>query len=178
MDAQAQAPRIETERLVLRPPCAADAVYLAELANDPEVARMTTGVPYPYRLADAEGFLAASARADVEAERPLLIEHRQFGPIGMAGFHRDPGSALTELGYWLGRTFRGRGLATEAVGAALSWAGQGWGKRAVLSSHFADNPASARVLDKAGFLYTGEVRRRFSVGRGRHVDSRMMVWLA
>jgi RimJ/RimL family protein N-acetyltransferase len=178
MDSQALEPRIETDRLVLRPPCAADAVYLAELANDPDVARMTTGVPYPYRLADAEGFLAASAQADRKTERPLLIEHRQFGPVGMTGFHRDPGAAFTELGYWLGRTFRGRGLATEAVGAALSWAAAGWGKRAVLSSHFADNPASARVLEKAGFLYTGEVRRRFSVGRGRTVDTRMMVWLA
>ena len=40
-------PRIETERLVLRPPSLSDAVYIAELANDPEVARMTTGRPLP-----------------------------------------------------------------------------------------------------------------------------------
>jgi RimJ/RimL family protein N-acetyltransferase len=171
-----QGPGIDTERLVLRPPRMGDAVYLAELANDPDVARMTTGVPYPYRLADAETFIGRSS-LDPQAGRPLLIEHRQFGPIGMTGFHRTQDAAFVEIGYWLGRTFRGRGLATEAVRGALHWAEAGWGKRAVLSSHFADNPASARVLEKAGFLYTGDVQSRFSLGRGRTVQSRMMIWL-
>ncbi len=174
----AAGPRIETARLVLRPPHPSDAVYVAELANDPDVARMTTRVPYPYWLADAEAFLAHVAEADPQADRPLLILHRDFGPIGMTGFHREPGASLMEVGYWLGRTFRGRGLATEAVTAALDWARRGWGKRGVLSSHFADNAASARVLEKAGFLYTGEVAQRFSRGRGCEVATRMMVWLA
>ena len=170
--------RIETARLVLRPPTVRDAVCVADLANDPDVARMTTSVPHPYSLRDAQSFLARMAQADPEQDRPLLIEHREFGPVGMTGFHRAPGAALMEVGYWLGRTFRGRGLATEAVTGALGWAGQGWGKRAVLSNHFADNPASARVLEKAGFLYTGVTEPRFSLGRGRPVDSRMMIWLA
>jgi RimJ/RimL family protein N-acetyltransferase len=178
MCAVALQPNIETERLRLRPLRMADAVYIAELANDPEVARMTTGVPYPYRLADAQGFIASRGQADPEQDLPLLIEHRQFGPIGMTGFHRTPGVRLVELGYWLGHTFRGRGFATEAAIAAVRWAHEEWGKRAVLSSHFPDNPASARVLAKAGFLYTGEVVARFSRGRGRTVDSRMMVRLA
>ncbi len=170
-------PRIETARLVLRPPTPSDAVYVAEMANDAEVARMTTRVRHPYRLADAEAFLGSLQSADPHAERPFLIEHREFGPIGMTGFHRteDPHA---ELGYWLGRTFRGRGFATEAVRAALAWAREGWGRRAVLSSHFVDNPASGRVLEKAGFLYTGETRERFSLGRGQAVATRMMVWLA
>ena len=177
MCAELERTRIETERLVLRPPAMHDAVYVAEMANDAEVARMTTRVRHPYRLADAEVFLAAMQSADPCTDRPFLIEHRHFGPIGMAGFHRAE-DRFAELGYWLGRTFRGRGFATEAVHAALDWARGEWGRRAVLSSHFADNPASARVLEKAGFLYTGEVRQRFSLGRGQAVATRMMVWLA
>ena len=167
----------ETTRLVLRPPTPSDAVYIAELANDVDVARMTTRVRHPYRLADAQAYLDAMAGADPRHDRPLLIEHRTFGPIGMTGFHRAE-DAYVEIGYWLGRTFRGRGFATEAVQAALDWAARGWGRRAVLSGHFADNSASARVLEKAGFLYTGEVRERFSLGRGQAVATRMMVWLA
>jgi RimJ/RimL family protein N-acetyltransferase len=169
-------PRIETDRLILRSPELHDAVYIAELANDAEVARMTTGVRHPYRLADAEAFLAAVQEGDPDRDQVLLIEHRQFGPIGMAGFQRH--GLFPELGYWLGRTFRGRGFATEAACAALVWAHEAWGKRAVLSSHFADNPASARVLEKAGFLYTGDVEQRFSLGRGQAATTRMMVWLA
>jgi RimJ/RimL family protein N-acetyltransferase len=171
-----QAPTIETDRLVLRRPRPEDAVYIADQANDAEIARMTAGIRHPYRLADAEAFLAVAQHADPEVLQPFLIEHRQFGPIGMMGFQRN--GLFPELGYWLGRTFRGRGFATEAVQAALVWAHEGWGKKAVLSSYFADNPASARVLDKVGFLYTGDVERRFSFGRGQEAEARMMVRLA
>jgi RimJ/RimL family protein N-acetyltransferase len=171
-----QAPTIQTDRLILRRPQLEDAVYIADQANDAEIARMTAGIRHPYRLADAEAFLAVVQDIDPEDLMPLLIEHREFGPIGMTGFKRH--GLYPELGYWLGRTFRGRGFATEAVQAALVWAHVGWGKKAVLSSHFADNPASARVLDKTGFLYTGDIERRFSLGRGQEADARMMVRLA
>ena len=83
-----------------------------------------------------------------------------------------------EMGYWIGRPFWGRGLATEASRAALGWARRSWGKRAILAGHFVDNPASGRVLENAGFLYTGETRRQFSLARGEAVDTRMMLWLA
>jgi membrane protein DedA with SNARE-associated domain len=83
-----------------------------------------------------------------------------------------------QTGYWIGRPFWGRGFATEALEGALVWAGKRWKRRALLAGHFADNPASGRVLEKAGFLYTGETRKRFSRARGTPVDTRMMVWLA
>ena len=178
MCAASREARIETPRLVLRSPVLRDAVYIAELANDADVARMTTRVPFPYRLSDAEAFVCRMSQADPGQDLPLVIEHREFGPIGMTGFHRGPGQRMMEVGYWLGRTFRGRGFATEAVRAALAWADAGLGKRAVLSSHFVDNAPSARVLDKAGFLYTGQVQARFSLGRGQEGQTRMMVWLA
>ena len=61
----------------------------------------------------------------------------------------------------------------------MRWAARERGRRVVMGAHFADNPASGAVLIKAGFLYTGEVERRSSLGRGGEaVDSRMMVWLA
>ncbi len=170
-------PRIETERLTLRPPLLPDAVYIAELANDAEVARMTTGVRHPYRLADAKLYLDALVRNGPTRARAFLIEHREVGPIGMAGLYRGKG-VCAELGFWLGGTFRRRGLATEAVCGLLSWAARDWSCRALLAGHFADNPVSGRVLEKAGFLYTGEVRDRFSLGRGQAVATRMMVWLA
>ena len=182
MYAETLEPRIATERLLLRPPTPGDAVYIAELANDVDVARMTTAIRHPYRLSDAECFLAAMAAADPREDQPLLIEHPEVGPIGMTGFHRHAEGVAMELGYWLGRTFRGRGFATEAVRAAVGWAEHGLGRRVLISSHFADNPASARVLEKAGFLYTGEVGRRFSLGpraRGQHAHDGVagLAWL-
>jgi RimJ/RimL family protein N-acetyltransferase len=47
-----------------------------------------------------------------------------------------------------------------------------------MAGHFSDNPASGRVLEKAGFLYTGEVRKGFSRARGAEAATRRMVWLA
>ena len=174
-----QAPelRIRTPRLTLRTPVMADAVYIAELANDAEVARMTTGVKHPYRLADAEHYLLRLQAMGSDKACALLIEDPRFGPAGMVGVYRkdDP---CPELGFWVGRLFRGRGLATEALQGLLGWVTGGWGCRGVIAGHFVDNPASGRVLEKADFLYTGEVRPRFSLGRGQEVATRMMVWLA
>jgi len=170
-------PRVETERLVLRPPGMHDAWRIADLVNDIDIARMTTRIPHPYSLADAEGFLARHVSGEAAGERLFAIEHRDFGVIGMIGFHRQD-AAYPEVGYWLGRTFWGRGFASEALKAALAWAKGSWGKRAIASGHFADNPASGRVLVKAGFLYTGGVAWRESVARGEPAPTRMMVWLA
>ena len=61
--------------------------------------------------------------------------------------------------------------AARAAQAALVWASKSWGRRCVVSSHFADNPASGAVLIKSGFLYTGEVDHAFSVARGEVVDA-------
>jgi RimJ/RimL family protein N-acetyltransferase len=170
-------PWIATDRLTLRPLIPDDAWRIADLANDYEVARMLVPLPHPYSLRDAEQFIERMRSADPRADHAFGMEHRSFGLVGVLGFQRADGP-ITEMGYWLGRTFWGCGLATEAARAALAWAFGDWGKRAIMASHFADNPASGRVLAKAGFLYTGEVRELRSLARGTHAPARMMVCMA
>jgi RimJ/RimL family protein N-acetyltransferase len=186
-----QTPRIETRRLVLRAPTADDAARITLLAGDVDVARMTTSMPHPFLRHHAESFLARARALDPAREIVFAIELEDEGLIGVVGFHptnvlgprvgvptRGPGHVGPEVGYWLGRPFWGRGLATEAVLGALSWAKGAWRRRLVVSGHFADNPASGRVLEKAGFLYTGEIQPRHCNARGEIIDTRMMVWLA
>ncbi len=174
---QAGAGRIETKRLVLRSPVMDDAARIADLIGDFPVVRMLSNVPYPYDHADAVRFLSEVAGEDPAHTRSFAIEHRTFGLIGGIGFHHgeDP---WPELGYWLGRTFWGCGFATEAARWAMRWADRGWGRKVVGSGHFADNPASGGVLTKAGFLYTGERRRRPALARGLEIETRMMIRLA
>ncbi len=170
--------RIETERLVLRPMQAGDVVRLAEALDNIEIARMTSRIPHPYSLSAAEAFFAGQREAmDERLDHTLQIETQAGEMIGAVGAHRRDGP-FPEIGYWIAREHWGRGYATEAAAAVRDWTRRVFGCRAIMAGHFADNPASGRVLIKCGFLYTGEVRQRFSVPRGEDAATRMMVWLA
>jgi len=171
-------PVITTQRLRLRKPRRSDAAQLATYANDFDVARMTTAMPYPYGVEHAEGFLEKASEADPANEAVFVIDHPEHGAIGVLGFHAKDGGER-EMGYWIGRPHWGEGFATEAAQGALVWAHRTWGRRYMRAGHFADNPASGQVLCKAGFLYTGDVELRSSVARGgQPTPTRMMVWLA
>ena len=167
--------RLETDRLVLRAPAHSDAPRIAALAYDFDVARMTTAIPHPFDLSDAADFLV---RMKDEPGQPLFaVEAPGEGLIGLVGLHPNERNDL-EIGYWLGRAYWGAGYMTEAVRAAVAWAAGTCGRRTLFSGHFADNEASGRVLCKADFLYTGEIRTRFSMARDARAPTRMMVWLA
>lgn len=170
-------PVIETRRLMLRAPGMQDCSRIAALANDADVARMTLRMPHPFGVGDAEDFVLAVASQDPARASTFVIEHEDHGVVGVLGVFQDEDPA-PETGYWIGRPYWGRGLATEALEGALVWASRRWKRRALVAGHFTDNPASGRVLEKAGFLYTGEVRDGFSRARGEAVRTRRMVWLA
>lgn len=172
-----ETPFIETRRLALRSPHAEDAARLAKLGDDFAIARMTCRMPHPYSLKDAEGFIQRSWDRDPKHDASFVIDLEDEGVVGCLGFFANADGA-TEVGYWVGRDWWGRGIATEALTGALNWASRQWRKRLVTAGHFADNPVSGAVLTRAGFLYTGVTKRQPSLARGEPVDTRMMVWLA
>ena len=77
------------------------------------------------------------------------------------------------MGYWISRPHWGRGLATEACRALIEIA-RALGLPSLEGSHFVDNPASARVLEKLGFEPVGIVAPRMSCARGMEVPARLM----
>lgn len=170
-------PVIDTRRLSLRGPEPRDLSRLASLANDPDIARMTLRMPHPYGSGDAEAFLLNVASQDPRKAATFVIADDGDRPVGVIGLFEDADPA-PEIGYWVGRPYWGRGYATEALEGALAWARRKWRRRALVAGHFDDNPASGRVLEKAGFLYTGERRTAFSRARNALTTSRRMVWLA
>jgi RimJ/RimL family protein N-acetyltransferase len=147
------------------------------LINDFDIARMTARIPHPYGEAEAAAFRQILEQRDGARDSLLQIETHDGELIGAVGTDRREGP-FPEIGYWIARRHWGRGYATEAATAVRDWARRAFGCRAVIAGHFADNAASGRVLIKCGFLYTGEVRQRFSMARGCEVETRMMVWLA
>ena len=121
-------------------------------------------VPWPYRMRDAEAFLARPR--DPVLPSLLIFERTEGAPqlVGSCGLGRRPSGAV-EMGYWIARPFWGRGFATEACAAlSISPGRSAW--RSLEGSHFLDNPASARVLEKLGFEPVGIVAPRMSCARG------------
>jgi RimJ/RimL family protein N-acetyltransferase len=77
------------------------------------------------------------------------------------------------MGYWIARPYWGRGFATESCAALIEMA-RTLGLPRLQGSHFVDNPASARVLEKLGFEPVGIIAPRLSCARGAEVPARLM----
>ena len=161
-----------TPRLLLRPGFPEDAPALAAAIADQAIVRNLATVPWPYRMRDAEAFLASPR--DPILPSLLIFERTDGAPqlIGSCGLSRRPSGAV-EMGYWIARPFWGRGCATEACSALIAMA-RTLGLPGLEGSHFVDNPASARVLEKLGFEPIGIIAPRMSCARGAEIPARLM----
>lgn len=161
-----------TPRLLLRPGFPEDAPALAAAIADEAIARNLAAVPWPYSRRDAEAFLASPR--DPVLPSLLIFERGTGAPqlAGACGLGRRP-SGSVEMGYWIARAFWGRGYATEACTALVEIA-RTLGLPSLEGSHFMDNPASARVLEKLGFEPLGIVAPRMSCARGEDVPAILM----
>jgi RimJ/RimL family protein N-acetyltransferase len=143
---------LSTERLLLRPPVAADAEALIAIVGDWEVARRLGRVPHPYRYADYRHFLEQVVLMEPTWAIVRRATNELAGAIGLSPRH-DGGSA--ELGYYLGRAHWGQGLATEAGQAIVAFGIEDLDYPRLTSGYHLDNPASGRVLAKLGFKAVG-----------------------
>lgn len=136
-----------------------DIVSLVEHANNPNVSRnLEDRFPYPYTTEDAERWLALVAAQDPLTSFAIAAADDVVGGIG---FHlrQDVYRATAELGYWLGEPYWGQGIATRAVRAVTIWAFESFPLERMQARVFESNPASCRVLEKAGFTFEGQLRR-------------------
>jgi RimJ/RimL family protein N-acetyltransferase len=141
---------LKTERLFLRAPCREDTAAIARLANDMRIAVNTARLPHPYRVEDAEEFIAAATRKEGEASFAITLERTLIGVCGV-----DPRADGPEIGYWLGVDHWGQGYATEAARALIDHAFGELGYEALQAGARVSNPASRRVLEKCGFQWVG-----------------------
>jgi [ribosomal protein S5]-alanine N-acetyltransferase len=149
------APRIDTERLRLRPFDPADAPRVRELAGAYEVALNTLVIPHPYPEGVAEAWIESHPGMIEEGHVPSAVTLRETGElIGCIGLH-PTGADELELGYWLGVPFWGRGYVAEGARALVEWAFRERGVRRVHAHHFARNPQSGAVLRKVGMRFLG-----------------------
>lgn len=152
-------PVLLTENLRMRALDYRDARELQAAADFPEISRGTASLPHPYTLKDARTFLA-DRRLDFLGERGGVfgLEERTAGSlVGCAGITPlRPGVA--EIGYWITPSRWNRGYCTEAVESLIRYGFDGMGLFRICAAHFPDNPASKRVLEKAGMSREGLLR--------------------
>jgi len=166
-------PKLETERLLLRPPDFRDVPAITTWLGDLDVAKNLATVSHPYREEDARGFVTrAVERRAAGEEFVFAIERKEESMfIGCSGLRLKDGQF--RLGYWLGRPFWGQGYASEAAKKVVSFAFHDLKAGSVGAGWFHDNPASGRVLEKLGFRHVG-AEQHLSEARGREVPCHMM----
>jgi RimJ/RimL family protein N-acetyltransferase len=147
-----------------------DAAELVAQANDRRVSdHLRDAFPHPYGPEDARRFLALARERVPPSLFAIVADGRIAGGIGYVRYG-DVERAGAEVGYWLGVSHWGRGLATAALQALTDHAfGAHADLRRLWAVPFATNPASARVLEKAGFTREGTLRQS-AVKHGRVLD--------
>lgn len=149
-----------------------DAEALARYANNPNVAaNLRDGFPNPYTKSDAEAFLR-----NVTARSPRTIfaiarDEEAIGSIGLM-IGSDVHRFTAELGYWLAEPFWGKGIMTSAVAAITDYGFAQFKLNRIYAEPYTSNPASARLLEKAGYRLEGTLRASV-VKHGRVLDQFM-----
>ena len=160
---------------VLRPWRRSDAGALVRNADDREVWRnLGDAFPHPYTPRDAKTWLEGGYKTRNELSLAIDLGEGAVGGFGLQ-FRTDPifrGTA--ELGYWLGRAWWGRGIMTEVVRAFVPWAFERFDLIRVEAGVLAWNPASARVLERAGFAFESR-QAKYVIKDGQVLDRLLYV---
>lgn len=149
---------METARLLLRPWLDSDAEVLYKYASDPDVGPRAGWPPHK------------SVEESLEIIRTLFhndttwaIVLKETGePIGAIGYGPSCDCKLPArdgepiVGYWVAKPYWNQGICTEALRLMLDYIVNATDIPSLISGHFIENPASGRVMEKCGFIPTGE----------------------
>ena len=127
--------------------------------------------PHPYTLADARNWLDMVVGVKPETNFAIVVDNEAVGGVGYT-VQPDVGHRSAEIGYWLGEEFWGRGIATEALIAVTEYAFSTNDLCRLHAHVFEWNPASARVLEKAGYAFEGRLRKSVTKN-GQTIDQLM-----
>lgn len=146
--------RLESVRLVLRRPTAADAAAVFSYAGDPQVTRWLDW-PTHASPADSATAIAAYLAALASGEQSYWVIERRRDARVIGGIAARVAVPDADLGFVLARPAWGQGLATEAGQLVLDWLSGLAAVERIVAANATDNPASGRVLEKLGFTRAG-----------------------
>ena len=153
-----------------------DKPALLQHLNDRDIYDRTLRIPSPYTDASADDWLALVATITEQQGRPVQFAVRSaddalIGGCGFDGLQAGT-SHLAEVGYWLAKSYWGRGIMTAVVQRLCQHAFEEFGLVKITAHVHPHNQASARVLAKCGFHEEGYLRRHF-LKDGQFIDARL-----
>ena len=164
-------PRLETERLLLRPLRVSDTEDMFAYAKDPSVTRYLLWRPHPnteHTRAYLE-YLGGRYRIGMHYEWAVVLkaESRMIGTCGFVTV--DCANNAAEIGYVLNPQYRGQGLMPEAVRRVLRFGFDMLSLHRIEARYMIGNDASRRVMEKVGMQFEG-VRRDGIFVKGAYRD--------
>lgn len=161
--------RLERETCRIRSWASSDLESLVMHANNRRIwENLRDRFPHPYLRSHGQEFLRRVRRAWPETTFAIEVDGRAVGGIGFM-LQQDVERVSSEIGYWLGEPYWGRGICSDALRAVTQYAIAQHGLTRVFAIPFAHNRASCRVLEKAGFELEGCLRRS-AIKDGRVLD--------
>lgn len=144
---------------------ARDIGALCKHANNKSISGNVLNMPYPYKEEDAIAWVDRAMQGYQSGERFIfaivLKEINEF--IGAIALNIDGRHNLGEMGYWIGESFWGKGIMTEAAKAVLKFGFEELDLHKIFATAFIDNGASAKVLLKNGMIKEGELKDHYKV---------------
>lgn len=132
-----------------------DVLSLQRQANNINISRfLFDRFPHPYTITDAEKFVSGHQNQYHLTNFVIAVDGKLAGVIELKP-GEDIYSKRAQLGYWLGEEFWGRGIMTEAIKLITGYAFEHFGLARIQATVNGNNPASMRVLEKAGFKKEG-----------------------
>lgn len=163
----------KTERLILRALVTADAPWMTQAVNRPEIYRNVARIKPGQTQAETEAYINRvheGEQADTDYVWMIEFEDERTGLIGLHRSHRgDP----FELGYWLHPDYWSKGIVTEAATCIMKWADEHLFPKLIVSGHYTDNPYSGQILKTIGFLPCWR-QPVYCAGRDEKVDHMYM----
>jgi RimJ/RimL family protein N-acetyltransferase len=169
--------RIALPTCTIRSWTAADVASLVAHADNRNVwINVRDRFPHPYTRGDARRFIRKMRDARPETVFAIAVDEVAVGGIGFV-LQQDVDRVSAEIGYWLGESFWGRGIATDALKAVTRYAIETHGLTRIFAVPFAYNTASCRVLEKAGYQLEGRLRRS-AIKDGTVIDQLQYAFIA
>jgi RimJ/RimL family protein N-acetyltransferase len=136
-----------------------DETSLARYANDRRVWRnLKDAFPHPYTLDHARGWIAWNVAEPIAHHFAIAVEDQVIGGIGLE-FKPDIWRYSAELGYWLAPDYWGRGIMSSVLRAIVDYSFASFELNRLWAGAFDWNPASTRVLEKAGFVFEARLSK-------------------